>query len=377
MGVYLHLPYCPYKCHYCDFNAYRLPPRPGALDAMAQAIGQEIARAPGDDRGRRASSIYFGGGTPSLFGPQDIARLIARVRERYRVDPGAEVTLECNPGTVDEAALRALHRSGVTRLSIGAQTFDAAMLRRLGRGHTPEETRQAVRAARRAGFDNLSLDIIYGLPGETAEAAEADAREALALAPEHLSTYALEVEDGTYFGTLRRRGALPLPGDGEVVAAGEAVREACRKAGLEPYEISNFARTGRRSRHNLLYWHQGDYRGFGPGAHSHFAGRRTWNIPGPGPYLAAVATQGDATLGEERLDDAGRRGEWVYLRLRLSEGFTLAAFHRRFGVTLDAAYPGVRGGLLAQGLLAPVPRRVQPSELGRWLLHRVAEPFLP
>ncbi len=377
VGVYLHMPYCPYKCHYCDFNAYRLPPRPGTLEAMAAGIVEEIARAPGDDRGRQARSIYFGGGTPSLFPPRAIAAILEALRRRYRVVPRAEVTLECNPGTVDVTVLQELSRAGVTRLSIGAQSFDAAMLRRLGRGHAPEDTRLAVRAARQAGFDNLNIDVIYGLPGTTAAEAERDAREALALGPEHLSAYALEVEDGTYFGALRARGTLPLPSDDEVVEAGEAVARACLQHGLERYEISNFARPGRRSRHNLLYWHQGDYRGFGPGAHSHMAGRRSWNVAGPGPYLKAVGAQGEACAGEETLSPDGRRGEWIYLRLRLTEGFSLRAFSSRFGVPLDAAYPGVRRQLVRQGLLEALPGRVRPTAAGRWLLHRVAEPFLP
>ncbi len=377
MGVYLHMPYCPYKCHYCDFNAYRLPPRPGVLAEMAEGIAQEIARASGEDRGREVQSIYFGGGTPSLFPPDAIAGLLTLLRQRYRVRRGAEVTLECNPGTVDLAGLRALRRAGVNRLSLGAQSFSAATLAGLGRGHGPDDTRRAVDLARQAGFGNLSLDVIYGLPGQTRREARQDAREALALKPEHLSAYALEVEDGTYFGVLRRRGELPLPTDDEVVAAGEAVAAACRAAGLEPYEISNFARPGRRSRHNLLYWHQGDYRGFGPGAHSHVAGRRFWNIAGPGPYLKAVGSLGEAVAGDEVLSEEGRRGEWIYLRLRLVEGFSLQAFHRRFGLPLDAAYPGVRQELSRQGLLLQVPGRVRPSPRGRWLLHRVAEPFLP
>jgi len=377
MGVYLHMPYCPYKCHYCDFNAYRLPPRPGTLQAMAEGIAQEIARSGGDDVGREVRSVYFGGGTPSLFPPDAIAGLLKLLRRRYLVRPGAEVTLECNPGTVDLPQLRALRRAGVTRISLGAESFSAETLRKLGRGHGPEDTRAAVRAARQAGFSNLNLDIIYGLPGATAAEAAADAREALALGTEHLSAYALEVESGTYFGTLARLGQLDLPADDEVVAAGEAVASACEAAGLARYEISNFARRGRRSRHNLLYWHQGDYRGFGPGAHSHLAGRRFWNIPGPGPYLKAVAAAGDAVAGEELLSPEGRRGEWIYLRLRLTEGFSLEAFRRRFGVRLDAAYPGVRQELVRQGLLRQVPSRVQPSPRGRWLLHRVAEPFLP
>jgi len=377
LGVYVHLPYCPYKCHYCDFNAYRLPPRPGALAAMAEGIAREIALAEGDDSGREVQSIYFGGGTPSLFPPQAIGELLGLLRRRYRVRRGAEVTLEANPGTVDRRSLLALRRLGVNRLSIGAQSFCADTLGRLGRGHTPDETRAAFAAARGAGFANLNLDIIYGLPGEGPAQARRDAEAAVALGPEHVSAYALEVEDGTAFGSWRRRGALALPADDEVVAAGEAVREVLAAAGLPAYEISNFARAGRRSRHNLLYWHQGDYRGFGPGAHSHLGGRRFWNIAGLGPYLRAVSDRAPAVAGEEVLAPALARGEWIYLRLRLAEGFSLQAFHRRFGLPLDAAYPGVRQSLVRQGLLDPVPGRVRASRAGRWLLHRVAEPFLP
>jgi len=376
MGLYVHLPYCPYKCSYCDFPALRLPPRGGVLEEMAGAVLEEIRRAPGEDVGRPAGSVFFGGGTPSLFPPRAIEEILAALGRRYALRRGAEVTLECNPGTVDEAALAGYRRAGVTRLSIGAQTFSAERLRAIGRLHSPDETRQAVRAARRAGFSDLSLDLLYGLPGERPADAREDAREALALEPDHLSAYALELEPRTLFGALERRGELALPSDEEVVAAGEAIFAALRAAGFERYEVSNFARPGHRSRHNLLYWHQGEYRGFGPGAHSHIAGRRFWNIAGPGPYVRSVRDRGEALAGEEILDPPARQGEWIYLRLRLTEGFSLRSFRLRFGRGLDAAYPGVRQDLLAQGLLAPVPGRVQASAGGLWLLHRIAEPFL-
>ncbi len=376
LGAYVHLPYCPYKCHYCDFNAYRLPRAEGARAEMARAIAREIEAAPGKDRQGRIASIFFGGGTPSLFSPQEIARILAALRERYEVARGAEVTLECNPGTLDPASLQGLRAAGVNRLSIGAQSFSQETLRRLGRLHTPEETRQAVRMARAAGFANLSLDVIYGLPGETPEDALKSAQEALALGIEHLSAYALELEEKTLFGALAARGELPLPPEEEVVRAGDLIEGACAQAGLTRYEVSNFARPGRQSRHNMLYWQQGSYRGFGPGAHSHLFGRRFWNVSAPGEYLRRTAGGGEAVEGEETLSPQARMGEWVYLRLRLAEGFSLAAFARRFGRPLDAAYPGVREALLRDGLLARERGWVRPTPRGRWLLHRVAAPFL-
>ncbi len=375
-GAYLHLPYCPYKCHYCDFNAYRLPRAEGARQEMAAAIAEEILRSPGEDLGRTITSIFFGGGTPSVFRPEEIGEILQALRRRYGVARGAEVTLECNPGTVDEGYLRALRRLGVTRLSIGAQSFRAETLARIGRLHTPAQTRQAVRAARAAGFKNVSLDVIYGLPGETPEDARASALEAISLGVEHLSAYALELEEETLFGRLARQGRLPLPPEEEVVRAGDLVAAACEAAGLQRYEISNFARSGRRARHNMLYWHQGSYRGFGPGAHSHLWGRRFWNAAPPGEYLRRVGAAGEAVAGEEVLSARAQMGEWVYLRLRLQEGFTLQSFARRFGLPLDAAYPGVRDSLRATGLLDAVPGRVRPTPDGRWLLHRIAAPFL-
>ena len=375
-GVYVHLPYCPYKCHYCDFNAYRLPRAPEARREMTRAIAREIERAPGEDRGKKVGSVFFGGGTPSLFAPAEIAEILRAISGRYARSRRAEVTLECNPGTVDLAALVALRRAGVNRLSIGAQSFREETLTRIGRLHTPEETRSAVAMAREAGFRNISLDIIYGLPGETPEDAEESARIALSLGVEHLSAYALELEERTLFGRLEAQGKLELLPDDEVVRAGELVGAACEAAGLQRYEVSNFARPGRRSRHNMLYWHQGSYRGFGPGAHSHLSGHRFWNASPPGVYLSRVAAGGEAREEGEVLSSEAVMGEWVYLRLRLAEGFALRAFAQRFGQSLDAAYPGVRRDLLAQGLLERLPGWVRPTARGRWLLHRVAAPFL-
>lgn len=376
-GVYLHFPYCPVKCHYCDFNAYRLPRDEGARARMAGAIADEVRRAPGAEIGRTASSVYLGGGTPSLFPPREIGVVLDAVARRYGIARDAELTIECNPGTVGPREFRELRAIGLNRVSLGAQTFDPGLLQALGRDHSPEDTRRAARDLVQAGFRNWSLDLMYGLPGQTREMLKRSVRTALTLQPPHVSAYALELEQGTLFGHLAARGRLALPDDGEVVQAGEEVAALLAAGGLRRYEVSNFAQPGRESRHNLLYWHQGEYRGFGPGAHSHIGHRRFWNAAPPGQYLRLVERRGEAVAGDETLEGRALMGEWIYLRLRLSDGFSLSSFFRRFGLPLEAAYPGVRAELLRAGLLQAKPGRIAASDRGRWLLHRVASPFLP
>ena len=314
-GVYVHIPYCIARCPYCDFNTYVgiEDTAPAYVDALLREAASWSERA----AGREAGSIFLGGGTPSLLDPALMRRLLDGIVEHVDVTPGAEVTMEANPETVDEARLAAYLETGINRISFGAQSFRAHVLQTLGRAHSADRTKRAVAEARAAGFGNLNLDLIYGTPGESLEDWRATLDEAIALSPEHLSAYALTIEAGTAFGAAVDSGAMPAPDDDDQADKYELALDRLAEAGYEHYEISNWARPGLASRHNLVYWTQGDYAGLGAGAHSHSAGVRWWNDKLPRSYIERSP---DARAGEERLDAATRRSERLQLRLRLVAG---------------------------------------------------------
>ncbi|HEX2195857.1 MAG TPA: radical SAM family heme chaperone HemW [Actinomycetota bacterium] len=325
-GVYVHVPFCRHRCHYCDFNTYE------GLDALhgpyVDALEREIARAR-PSRGP-ATSVFFGGGTPTLLPPSSLARLLAAVASSIGIAPGAEVTIEANPETVDEAGFEALLEAGFNRFSIGVQSLAPHVLQRLGRTHSAEVALGALAAARRAGATNLNADLIFGSPWEDA----ADWRRSLdgivAAGPDHVSAYALTIEEGTPLATLVASGREPDV-DPDVQAERHAVADGVLgAAGFERYEISNWAQPGRASRHNVLYWSAGDYAGFGAGAHGHEDGRRYWRIRLPRDYVAAVASGSSTEAGSERLAARDRAREAITLGLRLRSGVEEAAFYARF-----------------------------------------------
>jgi oxygen-independent coproporphyrinogen-3 oxidase len=344
-ALYVHLPWCRHVCPYCDFNVVA-GARPPEDDYVAALLAELAAHVAADTwRGRPAATCYLGGGTPSLFSPAAVGRLLDGVAERCGLASEPEVTLEANPGTVDRERLTGYRAAGVNRLSLGAQSFQPARLRTLGRDHMPEETVAAVGSARAAGIDNVSLDLIYGVPGQRVADWEADLSAALALAPEHVSAYALTWEPGTPFHARRASGRLePIAEDDEATMAALAV-ERLEAAGLARYEISSFARPGRASRHNTRYWDGSDYLGLGAGAHSFsrdpFPGRRWMNERPPAAWTRAVTAHGTAVATEERLTVAQARGEFCWTGLRRAAGVDLEAFRRRFGVDVLAVFPRV------------------------------------
>ena len=271
LGLYIHIPFCKAKCIYCDF--YSLPRAEGQMDAYVSALTAQLAAWRERTADCTVDTVYFGGGTPSYLGPDCLCRLLDAVFQSYRVAPGAEITLEANPDSAqDISALRQLHDAGFDRLSLGMQSADDAELRRIGRVHTYAQTVRAVENARAAGFDNLSLDLIYGLPEQTMTRWQANLDAALSLAPEHLSCYGLKVEEGTPLFAQRKRFTLP-DDDAQADMYLYAV-DFLAQHGYEQYEISNFCRSGRESCHNSRYWALSEYLGFGPGAHSDFGGER-------------------------------------------------------------------------------------------------------
>jgi oxygen-independent coproporphyrinogen-3 oxidase len=344
-GIYIHIPFCRARCSYCDFatGAYE-----GALaDAYVRALAREI-----DSFGRGGShanvgavqdevdTVYFGGGTPSLLTPLQVARVLGAVRGRFRVRDGAEVTMEMNPGTVTRESARAFRAEGVNRASFGAQTFDDGELRSLGRTHTAADTRRTFETLRGAGFDNVSFDLIAGLPRQTLDAWGRNLEEALALRPEHLSLYLLEVHEGTPLAAQIREGRQPAP-DADLAAEMYRLMSArTREAGYEQYEISNFCLPGRESRHNMKYWTGAPYYGFGCSAHS-FDGRaaRWSNERDTRQYVGLIEGAGSAVAERTELDARERSAEALFLGLRLlSRGVDLAEHRALFRRDVRAEY---------------------------------------
>jgi putative oxygen-independent coproporphyrinogen III oxidase len=324
-GVYLHVPFCRVRCGYCDFNTYTSSELRGARqDEYADTLLREIDLAATvlDRSGgnRPASTVFFGGGTPTLLPPGDLGRMLAGVRNAFGIADGAEVTVEANPDTVTPAVAGELAASGVTRLSVGMQSAVPHVLAALDRTHHPENVRTAVAAARGAGLD-VSVDLIYGAPGESLEDWRTSLEAAVALDPDHISAYALIIEEGTKLARQIRRGEVPAPDDDVQADMYELADDLLGAARFEWYEVSNWARgDDHRSRHNLAYWVGSDWWGFGPGAHSHIGGVRFWNVKHPAAYAQRLAMGESPAAGRETPDAEARALESVLLRTRIREG---------------------------------------------------------
>lgn len=355
-GAYLHVPFCRVRCGYCDFNTYTASELRGARqDQYADTLLGEIDRSvdvlAAAGPLRPAATVFFGGGTPTLLPPGDLARMLQGVRDAFGIVPGAEVTVEANPDTVTDLVADELAAAGVTRMSIGMQSARPHVLAALDRTHDPANVRTAVAAARRAGLA-VSLDLIYGTPGESLQDWRASLEEAVALEPDHLSAYALIVEDGTKLARQIRRGELAEPDDDLEADMYELADDLLEAAGLHWYEVSNWARTPQqRSRHNLAYWRGTDWWGYGPGAHSHVAGVRWWNVKHPAAYAARLAQGESPAAGRERPDADAQRLEAVLLRSRIREGIPVTELlsdgrHAVAGLVADGLVEGgdaVRG----------------------------------
>ncbi|WP_243074912.1 radical SAM family heme chaperone HemW [Microbacterium sp. SS28] len=328
-GVYLHVPFCRVRCGYCDFNTYTSDELRGARqDQYADTLLREIDLARGvlADAGpvRPATTVFFGGGTPTLLPPGDLARMLDGVRTTFGIADGAEVTVEANPDTVTDATARELAASGVTRLSIGMQSAVPHVLAALDRTHDPANVASAVAAARGAGLD-VSLDLIYGAPGESLDDWRRSVETAVGLGPDHVSAYALIIEDGTKLARQIRRGEVVAPDDDLQADMYELADDLLAASGYDWYEVSNWARPGdHRSRHNLAYWQGHDWWGFGPGAHSHIAGVRFWNVKHPAAYAQRLAAGESPAAGRERPDAAARALEGILLRTRIREGLPVS-----------------------------------------------------
>ena len=327
LGLYIHVPFCKQKCIYCDF--YSLPHQESRMDDYTAAVCAHLTETAPFAAGHLVDTVYIGGGTPTYLGPDRLGKILKTVHKKYRVAKDAEITLEANPDSAgDWKILRALRRAGVNRVSLGMQSACDAELSAIGRVHTQAQTAAAVEAVRRAGIKNLSLDLIYGLPDQTPERWQENLSAAVALEPEHLSCYGLKVEEGTPL--FQRREAYNLPGDDAQADMYLYTVEFLERMGYVQYEISNFARPGMESRHNLKYWHLDEYAGFGPGAHSDFGGVRYAYARDLDAYIRGVATGAPMLSESERIPPLDRDTEYVMLGLRLREGLDPKEFERRF-----------------------------------------------
>ena len=371
LTIYAHIPFCVQKCGYCDFNAYLY--RHDAAQAYLAALRREILHTAAERSwiGYNVPSVYFGGGTPSTLAAADLTSLLSLIRNSFPVQADAEITLEADPGTIDQAGLEALRIGGFNRISIGVQAFDDRLLKRLGRLHSTADARCVLVWARRAGFLDLNLDLMFGLPGHSLPAWERSLHEAIAFAPTHISVYGLTIEERTPFYRRQQLGQLTLPDEEAQAVMFERADEVLTAAGYIHYEISNYALPGWRSRHNLHYWQHGEYLGFGAGAHAYLHGYRRENERLPGRYIRAIAAGGSAAGVPEFIDRTRRIHEGLMVGLRLREGIDLEAFARVYGVHLTMAYAEPIAELLESGHLQLSDGHLRLSNRGRLVADAV------
>jgi putative oxygen-independent coproporphyrinogen III oxidase len=385
-SLYLHVPFCTHRCAYCDFNTYA--GQQGSITAYVDALCKEIrfvgrlARLERIETGVEARTVFFGGGTPSLLSPLQFRAVLGAIRESFNLSGDSENTIEANPGTVSAADLAELRSLGINRLSFGVQSANGEELRLLERTHTFLDVLEAVAGARRAGFDNLNLDLIYGLPGQTLETWQTTVKRILDIGPEHISAYALTLEHGTPFGQWSARGLMPLPDPDLAADMYEWTGETLAAAGYFQYEISNWARPGRECRHNLQYWRGLPYLGLGAGAHGYADGRRYSNVLRIKTYIermnaASQPAQAEfpltpVTVNQHRQTAQDDMSEFMITRLRLTrEGVAASVFRRRFGGELSEVYRKEIGELTGLGLLEWSGEILRLTRRGRLLGNQV------
>jgi len=376
LSLYVHLPWCVRKCPYCDFNSHQgkgALPFAEYVDALLRDLDHDLPLV----WGRTVQTVFFGGGTPSLFPPQHIDRFLQEASSRLRFAPGCEITLETNPGTAEHGRFEEYRKAGVNRISFGIQSFDDGCLQRLGRIHDSREAEAAVKLAQDAGFDNFNLDLMYALPQQTLAMAEHDLQRAFALQPTHLSHYQLTLEPNTVFFA---RPPKDIPDDDAAWDMQEHCQALLADAGYAQYEVSAYARPGRQCAHNLNYWRFGDYLGIGAGAHgkitlgSEQAILRRWKIKHPTAYLAAAGTP-QAVGGDDRIDAARRPFEFMLNALRLNAGVAAGDFEMRTGLPL-ASVEAILAQARGRGWLDPRQDVIVATATGQRYLNDLLEMFL-
>ena len=374
LGVYIHIPFCRAKCNYCAFVSQ-------VCDETVQrsyvaALCGEISAA-GGDFSVPVDTVFFGGGTPTVLNPADLAVILQTVRTSFSVAEGAEISLEANPGTAGLDSLRQLRQAGFNRVSFGVQSFDDAVLTGIGRIHRADDAERAIAEARTAGFENISLDLMYGLPLQTFSSWEKTMQRAVALAPRHISAYGLKVEEGTLLEKMLATGQSALPPEEEEEAMYDRLNEFLPAQGFARYEISNFAPAGYECRHNLKYWNYQPYRGFGVAAHSFDGRERFANTEKIAYYVTQQATGGITEDFRETLSEATAMSEYVFLSLRTTQGLSGPAFTNRFGQDFLKIYAEEVARLINIGLLEEKNEGWRLTERGMKLGNQAFAEFLP
>ena len=366
-GIYVHIPFCRHRCHYCDFNTYE--GLDGSHSDYVNALVTEIGALDGGSA--PVTSIFFGGGTPTLLESDALAAILDTIKARFEVVPDAEITVEANPETVDRAYFERLRERGFNRVSLGVQSTVPRVLQALGRQHSPERALTAIAEARAAGFEDVNADLIYGSPWESIDDWRKSLDDVVAAGPDHISAYALTVEEGTPLHTLVATNRVPDV-DPDVQAERHGMADAVLgSAGYDRYEISNWARPGRASRHNVLYWSAGNYIGLGAGAHSHIDGRRSWRVRLPRDYIQRARAGMTTVAGDEKRDPDARAGEALMLGLRLTSGVDENAFVRRFGAAPIETRKKQLRSLESQGSIVMAGGRIALSASGTLVAHDV------
>lgn len=382
-ALYIHVPYCFHKCPYCDFNTYAVAsiPEKDYISALLSELDYRASERAW--RGREVQTIFFGGGTPSLFSPSSIRKVVSAINRLFPVSEEVEITLEANPGTITPDSLSGYREGGVNRLSLGAQSFNQSSLKKLGRMHTPEQVVLGVENARTAGFHNVSVDLIFGIEDQSAIDFRDDVRQALELNPDHISAYGLTIEKGTPFFTRFKKGQLKLPSEETTLEMIELLCGELSTAGFARYEISNFAKPGKEARHNLAYWNSADYLGLGAGAHSFVlrdgsnpTGLRWSNYALPAKYIKIAQTQGFADSWRDELSKSDLIFEFFFLGLRKTAGVSLVEFQERFDERADKLFSVTLQMLRDQGLVLCHSGRVHLTQRGLLLADSVIEHFL-
>lgn len=379
-GVYIHIPFCIRKCLYCDF--FSIPAEKDAVAAYTDALCLEMARMSELLPEREYDTVFIGGGTPSILTPDQITTIMRTLRTHFSVRKNAEITMECNPGTATEENLYGYHGAGINRLSVGLQSADDRLLKRIGRIHTAEMFFETVSAAQACGFDNISADIMHGLPGQTQEQYLETIRSAASAGVRHISSYSLILEEGTPLYDMVREGAVLLPDEETTADMEDGGTALLERLGFARYEISNYAKPGYQCRHNVNYWKNGEYAGFGPGAHSAMRrdGWTRWNCPKDIPsYLSSIRKGGLPAYQTERIGKQEEMFETIMTGLRLCEGIPFQDFRRRYGQGLPETYPEAIRELKKAGWLdgeAYVSGRLALNPRGMDLQNRALSLFL-
>lgn len=382
IGVYLHIPFCKSRCSYCDFatDVYR---DSGSVERYVNALVREISFQPvppvpsvppfQERNAVQIDTIYFGGGTPSLLTPEQVEQILRGLRDKFDISTDAEMTMEMNPATVTAESLAGYRELGINRASFGVQTFNDRDLKLLARGHDANDARETFRQLRAAGFSNISFDLIAGLPGQALDDWERNLDEALAMEPEHLSLYLLEIHEGTPLADQLRSGRRPMPDENTAAEMYETMLDKTSAAGYGQYEISNFAKPGFESRHNTKYWRLDSVFGFGVSAHSFDGSQRYWNSRDTADYVKRVEDRITPEAGRETID---KPSESIFLGLRLSEGIDLEKYKARFGIDVLERYATELEDLLEKKLIEVTSGRIRLTRKGMLFSNEVFQAFV-